>query len=729
MKTIAHLTLAVGMTTSILQLPATAKTGQPAIEVRTKQVIEADGLRFRDANGNGTLEPYEDWRLPAETRAMNLLQRMSLMQKAGLLLIDTLNAGCRGTTEGTRTADYLSTQHMRRFIIRNTVIAGPSTCEGDPGRSGYDVTPQEMAEFTNAVQAMAEAEPLGIPALFKSNARNHFNSDPRFGISGGAGVMSAFPKEPGIAAAVLGTDSLEPARKLASVMAREWRALGIRGMYGYMGDLATEPRWYRTDETFGEDSATTARILTSLIEGLQGKSLSADSAVALTIKHFPGGGPQQDGLDPHYSFGKNQSYPGGAFAAHVAPFKAAIDAGVSSIMPYYGIPDDANWEGEPFEKLGMSFSSQMIDGFLRARLGFTGNVNSDTGIINDRGWGLEQMTPGERFAAAVNAGVDVLSGFHEAAPVAEQVEKEAITKERLDEAAGRLLIESFRLGLFENPYTKAEAADETVGSKAARADAQEVQKQSVVLLKNDGALPLKQDARVYAIGMAPEPLQQAGLSVTDGNGEIRESAADHDAALIRISVRNVNTRAYRSNDPAYGADPQRLNPRTGKVWGAEDPCNLNPAVKVCVDDSEVAPGVRLGLLFGGALPWEVNDISFSAMAKAQSWEITPSLETIRSVMAEVGADKTVLIINFRQPYVIDAESGLRDAGALLATFEVSGEALAEVLTGAFQPVGRLPFSLAATQQAVISNAPDLPGYSPEDTLYPFGFGLGYDGGK
>jgi beta-glucosidase len=138
------------------------------------------------------------------------------------------------------------------------------------------------------------------------------------------------------------------------------------------------------------------------------------------------------------------------------------------------------------------------------------------------------------------------------------------------------------------------------------------------------------------------------------------------------------------------------------------------------------------LVFGGAFPWEANNLSFTTMAASKSWRISPSLADIQAVMNEVGADKVVLSINFRQPYVLDDASGLKNAGALMASFGVSNTALLDVLTGkvlatgaAFKPQGRLPYALANNLQAVIDNQPDAPGYPAADTLYPFGFGLTY----
>jgi beta-glucosidase len=708
--------------------------GQPEIGARSKAVLTIEGLRFKDANGNARLDAYEDWRLPVERRADDLVPRMSLDEKAGLMLIDTLNPGCGGVLPPAA-ATLVETQKMTRFILRSVVKAVADPCDGPAqGFRGVAVTPAQMAKFTNAVQALAESQRLGIPVQFKDNARNHYDTDPRFGISSGAGAFSEFPKEAGIAAAVLGTGDLSPVTALTEVMSREWRAIGLRGMYGYMADLATEPRWYRVQETFTEDADLAARIIRALVQGLQGGPVSPSTAVALTVKHFPGGGPQEMGLDPHYSFGKRQVYPAGQFAAHLKPFVAAVDAGVSSVMPYYGVPVDVTYDGMTFSNTGFAFSKSIVTDLLRGKLGFKGYVNSDTGIINDRAWGLEDRPIPERVAAAVNGGTDILSGFSANKTITDLVTAGLVPESRIDLAARRLLSEQFRLGLFENPYVDEDAAGDVIGHAAHRARGLEVQKQSIVLLKNGArakgkALPLESGARVYTMGMSKADVERYGFVVTDGNhaaGQTRPAAAGHDVAVIRVQVRNTNTSQYRTKDPATGANPARLNPRTGKPWGAEDPCVIFPAANAnCVDDGRLGAGRPVGLLFGGALPWEVNNLSFTSMAASESWQITPPLADIQAVMREVGPKNTVLAIYFRQPYVLDEESGLKEAGAILATFSVSDAALLEVTSGRFTPVGKLPYALAKSLEAVRDNEPDRPGYPSADTLYPFGFGLSY----
>ncbi|WP_417233860.1 glycoside hydrolase family 3 N-terminal domain-containing protein [Arthrobacter sp.] len=734
----------------------------PRIDARSKDTLKIKGRTFKDLNGNGQLDPYEDWRLPAEQRAEDLVSQMTLEEKAGLMLIDTLNASCDQETRQRGTLDpsaggYIQDQQMRRFIFRNTITsADEAVCgEADGGfQAKTSLTPDEAAGYMNSVQELAEATRLGIPVLYKSNARNHIDPNARAGINESAGAFTAFPKEAGIAAAALGqqalrtgedptTGDMSVVEDFAQVMGEEWKSVGLRGMYGYMADLSTEPRWYRVHETFTEDAALDANIMSSLVGTLQGPvddagvSLSPDSAVALTMKHFPGGGPQEMGLDAHYSFGKTQVYPGGAFGEHLKPFEAAIDAGVSAIMPYYGAPVQLTYDGVAYDQTGMAFSGQIVNDLLRGKLGFAGYVNSDTGIVTDRAWGLEDKSVPERVAAAVNGGTDTLSGFHDVKTITDLVANGLISEERVTTAAVRLTTPMFRLGLFENPYVDPETASRTVGSKAHRETGLDLQRKSAVLLENkktgDGSkvLPLKPGASVYLLGDADEKTVAGyGYDVVNGNTKDpadRPSAQDSDYAVINVTVNNKNTSTYTSDGPTSGMNPEHTNPVTldgvkgldGKSpFGAADACVAQGADE-CTDD---------GLPYGGALPWEAGTLDFTGMAASESWDVSPSLDTIQQVMREVDDPrKVVLHVYFRQPFVMDQASGLRDAGAVIAGFGMSDTALFDVLSGKVSPQGRMPFALAGTSRAIDEQYSDLPGYreTTDGALYPFGYGLTY----
>jgi beta-glucosidase-like glycosyl hydrolase/carboxylesterase type B len=398
-----------------------------------------------------------------------------------------------------------------------------------------------------------------------------YDSGAKAGINVSAGSFSEWPKEAGLAA----TRDMDLIAEFARTMRSEWNSIGLRSMYGYMADLATEPRWFRIHETFTEDADLAADIMTTLIENLQGKEITNDSIV-LTMKHFPGGGPQEGGGDAHYNFGKNQVYPADMFDYHVKPFKAAIDAGLTSVMPYYGIPVDQDYEPND---VGMSFSKGIITDLLRGELGFTGNVNSDTGIMTMTPWGVENKTIPERMEMSVKAGVDVLSGFNDNSVIIDLVENGKLSEERVNTSVKRLLTEQFELGLFENPYVDPDRASYLVGNRAYQRKAEEAQRKSIVMLENkDQILPIEQPS------------------------------------------------------------------------------------------------------------------------EAESWVVSPSLEDINQIMDEVGAENTILSIYFRQPFVIDEASGLRDAGALLATFGVRDAAVMDIITGNYIPQGKLPFASDTASQ-------------------------------
>jgi len=654
---------------------------QPDVYSRVHDLLNVDGYEFRDSNGNGSLEPFEDWRLTANERAQDLVGRMTLDEKAGMMLIDTLNSD-QGGTVSSKGHDMITNAQMTRFIFRNNVMQQPNNApDCSSGRSGCQITPKEAAVFMNSVQELREKTRMGIPALFKSNARNHIDPSARAGINVSSGAFSAWPKEAGLAA----TRDMALIEEFAGIMNKEWSSIGLRSMYGYMMDLATEPRWYRVHETFTEDAHLAADIMRSLINGLQGGGEIDEESIALTIKHFPGGGPQENGADPHYDFGKNQVYPKNNFDYHLIPFKAAIDAGASSIMPYYGIPIDQKWMPND---VGMSFSKGIVTDLLRGELGYKGNVNSDTGIIGSRAWGAEDKTIDEQVAMAVDAGVDVLSGFNDKNVIINLVQKGLIDEERVDLSVARLVKEQFQLGLFENSYVDPKQAQKVLGNKKHQQRADYAQKKSVVLLHNaNQTLPLNVSKKgsgtsLYVMGMDANIAsdKKYGFTVTSGDyqqGEVRPTVpADTDYAIIRVRVSNE------------GANPE--------------------------------------LFFGGANPDELDLLAFSQMATAASWKVEPSLTDIQAVMSEVGAENTVLSINFRQPFVLDETSKLKNAGAILATFGVSDSNLMEVLSGSFAPQGKLPFALANSAQAILDQDSDYPGYDQADTLYAFGHGLTYN---
>ena len=166
----------------------------------------------------------------------------------------------------------------------------------------------------------------------------------------------------------------------------------------------------------------------------------------------------------------------------------------------------------------MAFSRQIVTDLLRRKLGFAGYVNSDTGIVADRAWGLENRTVPERITAAIDSGTDILSGFHDVKTITDLVDSGKLTTARIDQSARRLLAPMFRQGLFENPYTNVSAAAATLSDPSHKAFALEMQRDSIVLLQNHRAtLPIRAGARVYSLGAHATLLKDRSYDVTDGD--------------------------------------------------------------------------------------------------------------------------------------------------------------------------------------------------------------------
>ena len=284
------------------------------------------------------------------------------------------------------------------------------------------------------------------------------------------------------------------------------------------------------------DAELTARLGVAYVRGFQGEAFGAASVSTMT-KHFPGGGPQKDGEDPHFAHGREQVYPGGAFEHHLEPFEALFDAGTRQVMPYYGMP-----VGTEHEEVGFGFNTSVITGLLRERFGFDGVVRTDWGLITDaeifgdpfpaRAWGIEHLSPRERMKKVLEAGADQFGG--EACPelLVELVASGEVPEARIDISARRLLREKFALGLFDDPFVDEDAADRIVGNAEFRAAGEAAQRASITLLTNgvDGApaLPLRRGLRLYVEGIDRE--------VAAAYGSVVDRPENADAAILRLQA-------------------------------------------------------------------------------------------------------------------------------------------------------------------------------------------------
>ena len=474
---------------------------------------------FRDLNKNGRLDPYEDPRRPIAERVEDLLSQMTLEEKAGLMFHSMIPAGKDGLpVEGMSDLGPMSTKAMLSGQMLNhfNVYDSPA--------------PRLMAQWHNHVQKLAEDTRLGIPVTISSDPRHAFGNN--IGANVSVGEFSKWPEPIGLAA--IGDADL--VKHFADIARQEYLAVGIRVSLHPVADLATEPRWSRISGTFGEDAALSARMLHAYILGFQGQQLGAHSVACMT-KHFPGGGPQKDGEDPHFAIGKEQVYPGDNFDYHLIPFDAAFAAGTSQIMPYYGMPI-----GTELEEVGFGFNKQVITGLLRGKYGFDGIVCTDWRLLTDvkagdkvmieaKCWGVEHLSVSERAKKAIEAGVDQFGGESCPEVIIELVRSGQVSESRIDESARRLLREKFVLGLFDNPYVDVTAAEKIIGKPEFVAAGELAQRKSIVLLKNGKAapvLPLAGKPKLYVQDVSPE--------LAAAYGHIVATPQEADFAIIRLSA-------------------------------------------------------------------------------------------------------------------------------------------------------------------------------------------------
>lgn len=480
-------------------------------------ITTVGGVTFRDLNKNGRLDIYEDPRQPIAARVEDLLAQMTLEEKAGMMFIN-----------GAFVNDDASLEAKPGMPALGGRVAMTQMTEAQMNHFNLWQIPgaQTLARWSNNLQRFAEQTRLGIPVTLASDPRNHFTRN-IFAMA--AADFSQWCEPLGFAA--IGDAAL--VRRFAELVRREYLAVGIRMALHPQIDLATEPRWPRISGTFGEDAHLTARMAVAYIIGFQGATLGAHSVACMT-KHFPGGGPQNEGLDPHFEFQKGQIYPGGNFDYHLIPFEAAFAAGTAALMPYYGVP-----VGQTEEEVAMAFNRAIITGLARQQYGFDGVICTDWGVITDhplpgtvwpaRAWGVEHLGEAERVLKAIEAGVDQFGGESCSHYVVELVRSGRLPERRVDESVRRLLRLKFTLGLFDDPFVDETQVSQVMGQPAVAAAGLDAQRRAMTLLKNAGeVLPLQGRPKIYVQNLDP--------AVAAHYAEVVDNPAAADFAILRLDT-------------------------------------------------------------------------------------------------------------------------------------------------------------------------------------------------
>ncbi|WP_200883607.1 glycoside hydrolase family 3 protein [Chelonobacter oris] len=621
-----------------------ATTAQQMLTYRTAPLLQIEQLHFKDLNRNGSLDPYEDWRLDPVTRAENLLAQMTLKEKAGTIMHGTIMHGTAIITDNSNgQGQHYDLSHNRQLISDKKITSLLSRLSADSIAT--------FAAENNKLQELAENTRLGIPISISSDPRNSFTQ--LDGMSVSAGKFTKWPEFLGFGA--INDENIT--KRYADSVRQEYRATGIHIALSPQADLATEPRWPRIDGTFGENADIVKRMVKAYIEGMQNGSRGLHSgSVVSVVKHWVGYGAAQDGWDSHNAYGKYAVFPGNSLPQHIYPFTGAFEANVAAVMPAYSILKDVQLNGKAPEPVAVGFNRTLLTDLLRRQYGFEGVILSDWLITHDCSsecregavnhvpslppgapWGVEKLTQQQRFIKALNAGIDQFGGVSNTDLIVTAVQQRRLDEARLDLSVKRILIQKFAIGLFETPFVDPEHAEAVVGNPTWRKEARKAQIKSLVLLKNQQhILPLNRKSKIFLHNIDAKAATALGFDVVT-------TPEKADAAVIRIAT------PYEILHPTY-------------FFGARQ--------------------------HEGSLDFSSDNTDYQLIRNTA--RIVPTVVTVY-------LDRPAILGNIQA-----------HASALVANFGISDEALLAALVSQADFSGKLPFELPSSMKAVAEQLPDVP---------------------
>lgn len=699
-------------------------------------LIVQNGYAFKDLNKNGSLDAYEDWRLDVYTRATDLAQQMSVRDISGLMLYSS-HQSIPGRSRGFGAAKYNGkvfpesgamasdlSDEQKKFLkednLRHVLITSVES-------------PAVAAQWNNNAQAFTEALSLGIPVNTSSDPRHGSDSYAEYN-AGAGGAISMWPGTLGIAA----TFDPELMQEFGEIASIEYRALGIATALSPQIDLATEPRWSRFDGTMGEDPDLATDLARAYVDGFQSTTGGGwgFESVNTMVKHWPGGGPEEGGRDGHFGYGAYAVYPGNNLKDHLKPFTEGAfklqgpTKMASAVMPYYTI---STGEGE---KVANGYNKYLITDVLRNQYGYDGVLCTDWGITNDmssvskfegKPFGVEHLTIAERHYKAIDAGMDQFGGNNDINPVLEAFEMgskeygESAMRKRYEESAIRLLTNMFRTGLFENPYLDVEKTTQIVGNSEFMKAGFEAQLRSIVLLKNSqNVLPVKTKQKVYVpqryiapttnwwgITTEPKTIDPYNLEVVSKYFELVDSPQEADFALVGIE----------SPDGGVGYDEADLE----KGGNGYMPISLQYK-------PYTAKTARAESLAGGSPLEDFTNRTYRG--KSVKTINATDMDLVNDTKSKMKNKPVIVTVKVAKPFVFSEIE--KSASAILVHMGVQDQALMEIISGAVEPSGLLPFQMPADMLTVEAQFEDVPRdmkpyKDQEGHTYDFAFGLNWKG--
>jgi len=705
-------------------------------------ILTVDRLAFKDLNRNGTLDPYEDWRLSTDERANDLASKMNVEQIAGLMLYSAHQSipgggnsffgavtynGKPYDESGAKPSDISDAQ--KKFLLEDNLRHVLITSVESPGIS---------AQWNNNAQALVEGIGLGIPINTSSDPRHGSDSYAEFN-AGAGGKISMWPSTLGLAA------SFDPAlmEQFGKIASKEYRALGIATALSPQIDLATEPRWSRFDGTMGEDPKLAADMARAYVEGFQASEDGdwGNQSVNAMVKHWPGGGPEEGGRDGHFGYGSYAVYPGKNLEDHLKPFtEGAFDLNgptkmAAAVMPYYTI--SYNQDTENGENVGNAYNKYLITDLLRGKYGYDGVVCTDWGITGDapnvyefRGkpWGVENLSVAERHYKIIEAGCDQFGGNNDMGPVIEAYQMgveehgEEYMRKRFETSAIRLLKNIFRTGLFENPYLEVAQTEEIVGNAEFMEAGYNAQLKSVVMLKNNAkTLPVENKKKVYVpqryvaptvnwFGVATQERTEHpfNMEVVAKYFEVVEYPNEADFALVGIASPNGGV-GYDIADKEKGSN--------GYV-----PISLQYGTYTATHARETS-------LAAGS-PLEEGITNRSYQGKTTTSVNISDMALVTDTKRKMGDKPVVVMVRVSKPMVFEEIEPSADA--IVIHMGVQDQALMDIVSGKVEPSAMLPFQMPNNMMTVEKQFEDVPRdmepYTDSNgNTYDFAFGLNWNG--
>lgn len=642
-----------------------------------------------------TAPDYRDASLTAQERTEALLAEMTLEEKIGQLLCPL---GWPMYEKGAGGEVGISDRY-REFIDRQHGGMLWATFRADPWTKKTletGLNPRLAARACNELQRYAvEHSRLGIPILLAEEC-------PHGHMAIGTTV---YPTSIGLAS-TWDTGTIE---RIGRAIASELRAQGGHIGYGPVIDLAREPRWSRVEETYGEDVFLTSEMAAAMVRGTSPRYNGFERGIVSTLKHFAAYGIPEGGHNGNpSSVGERDLREN-----FLPPFHAAIDEGALSVMTSYnaidGVPSTSN--------------ARLLRDILRAEWGFDGFVVSDLESIDGLA-ASHHVAEDKRQAAelAFAAGVDVDLGANCYPLLLDAVREGRIDERLIDEAAGRVLRLKFELGLFENPYVDEERAALCVRTPEHVALAREAARKSVVLLENNGVLPLKKECTVAVIGPNADNMynQLGDYTAPQERSNVRTVLDGIRAVVGDVRVRYARGCAIRDM-------------RQADIAAAVRAAQASDVAVVVVGGSS-ARDFRTRYIDTGAAV--VDASSVSDMESGEGFDratltLLGRQQELLEAVRRVGKPMVVVYIEGRP---LDKRWAREHADALLTLWypgQEGGAALADVLFGDYNPAGRLPVSVPREvgQLPVYYNRKFPEGHDYVEVsrtpLYEFGYGLSY----